>query len=324
MTTTPTLDVYLQPEQLKAALRKDATVGLTSNPKWLPPKYFYDARGSELFEQITALPEYFPTRTERELLRRYSGEIAEVAAPEILVELGSGSSEKTRLLLEAGTRHGSLHTYVPQDVSVSALEGAAEQIGVEFPNLTVRGVVSDFTESLHHLPRGGRRTIAFLGGTLGNMVPAERAEFLSGIADVLEPGEHLLLGVGLVTDPAVLVPAYDDAAGVTAQFNLNVLRVLNSQLDADFPLDEFRHIALWDAGNEWIEMRLEAGRAMSVRLGELDLDVEFAEGEQLRTEISAKFTLDGIRGELAEAGFGVDRTWSDPDDRFALVCAARS
>ena len=324
MTTTPTLEVYLQPEQLKAALRKDATVGLTSNPKWLPPKYFYDARGSELFEQITALPEYFPTRTERELLRRYSGEIAEVAAPEILVELGSGSSEKTRLLLGAGTRHGSLHTYVPQDVSVSALESAAEQIGVEFPNLTVRGVVSDFTESLHHLPRGGRRTIAFLGGTLGNMVPAERAEFLSGIADVLEPGEHLLLGVGLVIDPTVLVPAYDDAAGVTAQFNRNVLRVLNTQLDADFPVDEFRHVALWDADNEWIEMRLEAERAMSVRVGELDLDVEFTEGEQLRTEISAKFTLDGIRRELAEAGFDVDRTWTDPDDRFALVCAARN
>ncbi len=161
---------------------------------------------------------------------------------------------------------------------MSALEGAAEQIGVEFPNLTVRGVVSDFTESLHHLPRGGRRTIAFLGGTLGNMVPAERAEFLSGIADVLEPGEHLLLGVGLVIDPAVLVPAYDDAAGVTAQFNRNVLQVLNSQLDADFPVDEFRHVALWDAGNEWIEMRLEAERAMSIRIAELDLDVEFAAG----------------------------------------------
>jgi L-histidine N-alpha-methyltransferase len=324
MTTAPTLEVYLEPDQLKDALRKDATVGLTSNPKWLPPKWFYDARGSELFEQITALPEYFPTRTERELLRQRSGEIAEVAAPEILVELGSGSSEKTRLLLEAGTRHGTLHTYVPQDVSVSALQGAAEQIGAEFPRLTVHGVVSDFTESLHHLPRGGRRMIAFLGGTLGNMVPGERAEFLAGIADVLEPGEHLLLGVGLVTDPAVLVPAYDDAAGVTAQFNLNVLRVLNGQLDADFPLDAFRHIALWDAGNEWIEMRLEAQRALSVRVAALDLDVEFARGEQMRTEISAKFTLAGITGELAAAGFEVERTWSDPDDRFALVCATRS
>ncbi len=188
MTTTPTLEVYLQPEQLKAALRKDATVGLTSNPKWLPPKYFYDARGSELFERITALPEYFPTRTERELLRRYSGGDRRGR--------GAGDSRRTRIRVVGedtaaagrGTRHGSLHTYVPQDVSVSALESAAEQIGVEFPNLTVRGVVSDFTESLHHLPRGGRRTIAFLGGTLGNMVPAERAEFLSGIADVLEPG----------------------------------------------------------------------------------------------------------------------------------------
>ncbi|WP_072689497.1 L-histidine N(alpha)-methyltransferase [Rhodococcus marinonascens] len=324
MTTTPPLDVYLQPEQLRAALRKDAGAGLTSNPKWLPPKYFYDAHGSELFEQITELPEYFPTRTERELLRRFSGEIADVASPEILVELGSGSSEKTRLLLDAGTGHGTLHTYVPQDVSVSALEGAAEQIGAEFPNLTVRGVVSDFTESLHHLPRGGRRMIAFLGGTLGNLVPAERAEFLSRIADVLETGEHLLLGVGLVTDPAVLVPAYDDAAGVTAKFNLNVLRVLNAQLGADFPLENFRHVALWDADNEWIEMRLEAACAISVRIEELDLDIEFSAGEQLRTEISAKFTLEGIRKELTDAGFGIERTWRDPDERFALVCAARN
>ncbi|MFZ2176428.1 MAG: L-histidine N(alpha)-methyltransferase [Rhodococcus sp. (in: high G+C Gram-positive bacteria)] len=322
MTTTPTLEVYLHPDQLKEALRRDASEGLTASPKWLSPKWFYDARGSELFEQITALPEYFPTRTERELLRRRSGEIAEVASPEILVELGSGSSEKTRLLLGAGTRHGTLHTYVPQDVSVSALEGATRQIAAEFPALTVHGVVSDFTESLHHLPGGGRRMIAFLGGTLGNLVPAERAEFLAGIADVLEPGEQLLLGVGLVIDPAVLVPAYDDASGVTAQFNLNVLRVLNDQLGANFPLDAFRHVALWDPGNQWIEMRLEATRALTVRVAELDLDVEFADGEQLRTEISAKFTLDGIRGELSEAGFDVERTWTDPDQRFALICAS--
>lgn len=319
----PTLEVFLKPHQMADALREDALAGLMSSPKCLPPKWFYDARGSELFEQITTLPEYFPTRTERELLRRYSAEIAAAARPEILVELGSGSSEKTRLLLGASIELGTLHTYVPQDVSVSALEGAAAQISAEFPQLTVRGVVSDFTESLHHLPRGGRRMVAFLGGTLGNLVPSERAEFLAGIADVLEPGEQLLLGVGLVTDPAVLVPAYDDAAGVTAQFNLNVLNVLNNQLGANFSLDKFRHLALWDAENAWIEMRLEALEAMQVRVAGLDLDVTFEAGEQLRTEISAKFTVDGIATELDAAGFEVERNWTDPDQRFALVCAGR-
>lgn len=321
--TTETLEVYLTPEQLSAALREDALRGLTADPKWLPPKWFYDARGSELFEQITALPEYYPTRTERELLRRYSGEIALAADAEVLVELGSGSSEKTRLLLSALTEYGTLHTYVPQDVSVTALQGAAEQISAEFPNLTVRGVVSDFTDSLHHLPGGGRRMIAFLGGTLGNLVPAERVEFLTGVVEVLERGEQLLLGVGLVTDPEVLVPAYDDAAGVTAQFNLNVLSVLNNQLGADFDLGSFRHVALWDDANEWIEMRLEATEAMTVPIAGLGLDVRFERGEQLRTEISAKFRLDGIGDELRAAGFEVERTWTDPDERFALVCAGR-
>ncbi|MEV0945512.1 L-histidine N(alpha)-methyltransferase [Rhodococcus sp. NPDC049939] len=324
MTATPTLEVHLQPEQLREALRKDATIGLTSNPKWLPPKWFYDARGSELYEVITTLPEYYQTRTERALLVAHAAEIVALASPEILVELGSGSSEKTRILLDAARQHGTLHTYVPQDVSVSALEGAAEQIGSEFPNLTVHGVVSDFTDSLHHLPGGGRRTIAFLGGTLGNFEPAERAEFLAGIADVLGAGENLLLGVQLVVDPSILIPAYDDAAGVTAQFNLNVLQVLNTQLGANFSLDAFRHVALWDAENAWIEMRLEATKSMTVRVDALDFEVDFAEGEQMRTEISAKFTPDGIQAELAASGFTVQRAWMDPDDRYALLVVTRN
>lgn len=319
--STPTLEVYLTPEDLVDALRADVRAGLTSTPKWLSPTWFYDARGSELFEQITELPEYYPTRTERALLRECAVEIADVTAPEILIELGSGSSEKTRLLLRA--MEDSLHTYVPQDVSVTALEGAARAIGTEFPGLEVVGVVSDFTGSLHHLPGGGSRAIAFLGGTLGNLIASARAEFLAGIAAVLDPGESLILGVGLVTDPAVLVPAYDDAAGVTAQFNLNVLRVLNNQLGADFPLDAFRHVALWDEANQWIEMRLEATRALDVRIEDLDLTVSFAEGEQLRTEISAKFTVDGISRELESAGFAVQKVWTDADQRFALVCANR-
>ncbi len=321
--TAPTLEIHLSEDQMTDALRADARRGLTASPKWLPPKWFYDARGSELFEQITELPEYYPTRTERELLRASAAEIAEGTSAQILVELGSGSSEKTRILLGALTAHGTLERYVPQDVSPAALTSAAEQISREFPGLEVHGVVSDFTDTLHNLPSGGRRMIAFLGGTLGNLVPAERAEFLESVAAVLEPGEQLLLGVGLVIDPAVLVPAYDDAAGVTAEFNRNVLHVLNNRLHADFEPDRFRHVAQWDEANEWIEMRLEATADMTVQIRDLDLTVHFAEGEQMRTEISAKFRLTGIESELNAAGFETTRSWTDADDRFALICAAR-
>ncbi|GEM32104.1 histidine N-alpha-methyltransferase [Nocardia neocaledoniensis NBRC 108232] len=321
--TAPLLDIHLTDDDLAAALRADARTGLTATPKSLPPKWFYDARGSELFERITELPEYYPTRTERALLERVVGEIAAAARPEVLVELGSGSAAKTRLLLDALTAEGSLKTYVPQDVSTSALRGAATEIAREYPQLGVHGVVSDFTDTLHNLPRGGRRMIAFLGGTIGNLVPAERAEFLAGIHEVLEPGELLLLGAGLVIDPAVLVPAYDDAQGVTAEFNRNVLHVLNHRLGADFDPDRFEHIALWDAENEWIEMRLRATAPMTATIADLDLTVDFAEGEQMRTEISAKFRPDGLRAELAEAGFTTAHTWTDQDGRFALVLAER-
>ncbi|WP_280299562.1 L-histidine N(alpha)-methyltransferase [Nocardia neocaledoniensis] len=321
--TAPLLDIHLTDDDLAAALRADARTGLTATPKSLPPKWFYDARGSELFERITELPEYYPTRTERALLERVVGEIAAAARPEVLVELGSGSAAKTRLLLDALTAEGSLKTYVPQDVSASALRGAATEIAREYPQLGVHGVVSDFTDTLHNLPRGGRRMIAFLGGTIGNLVPAERAEFLAGIHDVLEPGELLLLGAGLVIDPAVLVPAYDDAQGVTAEFNRNVLHVLNHRLGADFDPERFEHIALWDAENEWIEMRLRATAPMTATIADLDLTVDFAEGEQMRTEISAKFRPEGLRAELAAAGFATAHTWTDPDDRFALVLAER-
>ncbi|WP_405178222.1 L-histidine N(alpha)-methyltransferase [Nocardia sp. NBC_01377] len=323
MNAVPTLETHLSDDDLTAALRADALLGLTSAPKWLPPKWFYDARGSELFERITELPEYYPTRTERALLERVVGEIARSTRAEVLVELGSGSSAKTRLLLNALTAEGALETYVPQDVSSSALRAAVEEIAAEFPAVSVHGVVSDFTGTLGNLPRGGRRMIAFLGGTIGNLVPAERAEFLAGIHEVLEPGEQLLIGAGLVIDPAVLVPAYDDAAGVTAEFNRNVLHVLNNRLDADFVPEKFDHIAVWDAENEWIEMRLAATEATTVKVRELDLTVEFAPGEQMRTEISAKFRIDGLRGELAASGFRTERVWTDPDDRFALVLSER-
>ncbi|WP_415973771.1 L-histidine N(alpha)-methyltransferase [Rhodococcus sp. 077-4] len=318
-----TVDVHLADTALLDELRKDVRDGLTADPKWLSPKYFYDALGSELFEQITVLPEYFPTRTERALLEEHALDIAEATESTMLIELGSGSSEKTKLLLSAGVKHGALKTYVPQDVSISALEGAIEQIAQEFPALQVRGIVSDFTDTLHNLPRGERRTIAFLGGTLGNLTPDERADFLKAIADALDPGEYLLLGVGLVIDPNVLVPAYDDAAGVTAKFNRNVLSVINSRLGGNFDSDAFEHVALWNAEQEWIEMRLRATAPQDVYLADLDLHVHFEAGEELRTEISAKFRRDGITGELNDAGFGVDTLWSDAESRFALILARK-
>ncbi|MEV6254345.1 L-histidine N(alpha)-methyltransferase [Nocardia sp. NPDC051911] len=321
--TAVTLDIHLTEDDLNTALRSDARLGLTANPKWLPPKWFYDAKGSELFERITELPEYYPTRTERALLERVVDEIADAAQAEVLVELGAGSAAKTRLLLTALSARGPLKKYVPQDVSSAALRSAADEVAVEFPGLAVHGVVSDFTDTLANLPRGGRRMIAFLGGTIGNLVPAERAEFLARIHDLLEPGEQLLLGAGLVTDPAVLVPAYDDAAGVTAEFNRNVLHVLNSRLRADFAPEKFRHVAVWDAEREWIEMRLEASEDMTVAVGDLDLTVRFGRGEQMRTEISAKFRVEGLEAELAAAGFATGHVWTDPDDRFALLLAGR-
>ncbi|MEU6187535.1 L-histidine N(alpha)-methyltransferase [Nocardia sp. NPDC047038] len=321
--TAVTLDIHLTEDDLNTALRSDAGLGLTANPKWLPPKWFYDAKGSELFERITELPEYYPTRTERALLERVVDEIADAAQAEVLVELGAGSAAKTRLLLTALSARGPLKKYVPQDVSSAALRAAADEVAVEFPGLAVHGVVSDFTDTLANLPRGGRRMIAFLGGTIGNLVPAERAEFLARIHDLLEPGEQLLLGAGLVTDPAVLVPAYDDAAGVTAEFNRNVLHVLNSRLRADFAPEKFRHVAVWDAEREWIEMRLEASEDMTVAVGDLDLTVRFGRGEQMRTEISAKFRVEGLEAELAAAGFATGHVWTDPDDRFALLLAGR-
>ncbi|MDT7612779.1 MAG: L-histidine Nalpha-methyltransferase [Pseudonocardiales bacterium] len=319
--STALLDIHLTGDDADAALRADARAGLTANPKQLPPKWFYDARGSELFERITELPEYYPTRTERALLERSVDEIAVASGADTLVELGSGSSAKTRVLLDAFARAGTLRQYVPQDVSASALRLAMDALAVEYPDLELHGVVGDFTKHLDRLPRGERRMVAFLGGTIGNLVPAERAAFLTQLRSVLQPGEQLLLGTGLVIDEKVLVAAYDDAAGVTAEFNRNVLRVLNRELGADFEPEAFTHVAVWDREHEWIEMRLRAQRPMTVHVRGLDLTVEFAEGEEMRTEISAKFRPGGVRGWLEATGFAFTRSWTDRDDRFALTLA---
>ncbi|MEV0911351.1 L-histidine N(alpha)-methyltransferase [Streptomyces hokutonensis] len=298
-----------------AALRADVLHGLTRTPKTLPPKWFYDAHGSELFEQITELPEYYPTRAEREILIDRAGEIAAATGARTLVELGSGSSDKTRHLLDAFT---DLALYVPVDVSESALTQAGHAIVAERPGLDVHALIADFTGALTLPETPGPRLLAFLGGTIGNLLPAERATFFAGLRALLSPGDALLLGTDLVKDEQVLVRAYDDSAGVTAAFNKNVLTVVDRELGADFDAGAFDHVALWDTDNEWIEMRLRSRTDQTVKIPALDLAVDFTAGEELRTEISAKFRKEGVRSELAAAGLELAHWWTDREGRFAL------
>jgi L-histidine Nalpha-methyltransferase len=321
--TTLTIDNHLSAGHLEAALRADVMSGLAATPKRLRPAWFYDARGSELFEEITRLPEYYPTRAEREILVEHAGDIAASAGADTLVELGSGSSEKTRLLLAAMRSVGTLRRYVPVDVSESALLNAAHALRADHPELAVHAVVADFGAHLRELPRGGRRLVAFLGSTIGNLVPDERAAFLLDLYGTLSPGDAFLLGTDLVKDPAVLVAAYDDAAGVTAEFNANVLNVLNRELGADFDPSAFAHRALWDPEREWIEMRLRSLREQSVKLPAVDLVAHFSEGEEIRTEISAKFRPEGVRAELAASGFDQRHWWTDRAGRFGLSLSFR-
>ncbi|MFJ8844836.1 L-histidine N(alpha)-methyltransferase [Streptomyces cyaneofuscatus] len=301
-----------------AALRADVLSGLTRHPKTLPPKWFYDARGSELFEDITRLPEYYPTRAEREILEERAEEIAAVSGARTVIELGSGSSEKTRHLLEA---LDGLESYVPVDVSESALTGAAEALLAEHPGLSVHALIADFTGGLALPGTPGPRLVAFLGGTIGNLLPEERAGFLHSVRSLLSPGDALLLGTDLVKDEETLVAAYDDASGVTAAFNKNVLNVVNRELGADFPLEDFEHVAVWNPEKRWIEMRLRARRALNVKIRELDLVVPFEAGEELRTEVSAKFRQEDVREELAAAGLQLTQWWTDAAGRFALSLA---
>lgn len=326
MTTTSNLDqpldVLLSPDDLRSALERDAREGLTATPKVLPPKYFYDDRGSVLFEEITRLPEYYPTRAEHAILTAHADEIIDAAAEcDALLELGSGSSAKTRLLLDALQRVGRLHAYVPVDVSAGALRDAMPELLRDYPGVALHGAVADFDSHLEELPRPGRRLWALLGGTIGNYAPPERAVFLANVAAAMADQEGLLLGLDLVKDPVRLVNAYDDAAGVTAAFNRNVLAVLDRELDGDLDPDDFEHVALWDAQEEWIEMRLRARRPVHARLAALDLDVDFEEGEEVRTEISAKFRREKAERELREAGLTPTHWWTDGD--FALVLSVK-
>ena len=313
-----TLDSHLAPSTLAEALAADVRAGLTASPKTLPPKWFYDQRGSELFDAITRLPEYYPTGAERALLAERSDEIAAASGADVLVELGSGTSEKTRLLLDALHRTGRLRRFVPVDVDPTVLRSAGEAIAAEYPGVQVEAVVGDFERHLDLLPRGGRRLVAFLGSTIGNLEPGPRADFLAGVRSGLDEGDSFLLGTDLVKDVDRLVAAYDDAQGVTAEFNRNVLAVVNRELGADFDLTAFEHVAMWDAEQEWIEMRLRSVTEQVVRIRDLELEVPFAAGEELRTEVSAKFREDGVRAELAAAGLRMERWWTDPAGDVAV------
>jgi len=312
------IDRRLPEEFFAAALRADVLAGLTASPKSLPPKWFYDERGSELFDKITLLDEYYPTRAEREILAARADDIATATGAATLVELGSGSADKTTLLLDALARHGTLAAYVPVDVSESALVTAATRMTARYEGLRVQAVLSDFQEHLGLPEAAGRQLVAFLGSTIGNLLPDERASFLASLRAMLHPGDALLLGTDLVKDPAVLIAAYDDAAGVTAEFNKNMLRVLNAELDGDFDPDEFEHVAVWDGASEWIEMRLRSAVEQTVRLRAIGLTVRFGAGEEMRTEISAKFRREGVTAELAAAGLALRSWWTDPAGRFAL------
>jgi L-histidine N-alpha-methyltransferase len=319
-----TWDVLLGPRDLRRALEQDVRQGLSHRPRELPPKYFYDARGSRLFDAITRLPEYYPTRREREILGARAAEIAARAGSDTLVELGSGTSDKTRLLLQALSAEGTLRRFVPFDVDAVTLRGAALRIAGEFPSLTVHAVVGDFERHVPLLPRGGRRLIAFLGGTIGNLAPRPRAHFLDDIAGQLAPGDAFLLGTDLVKDIPRLEAAYNDAQGVTAEFNKNVLSVLNTELNADFEVDRFEHLARYDPRQGWIEMLLRSTVRQTVTVQDLDLCVAFGEGELMRTEISAKFTRSQIDRELDTAGMRSKARWTDRAGDFAVTLAVRA
>ncbi|MDQ1507994.1 MAG: L-histidine Nalpha-methyltransferase [Actinomycetota bacterium] len=313
------LTVGLEASDLTADMRHDVARGLQATPKELASKYFYDEEGSALFDAITRLPEYYPTRTERAILLARADEIAERSGADTLIELGSGTSEKTRILLDALHRRGALQRFVPFDVDESTLKSAAVAVSGEYPGVAVHAVVGDFERHLGLLPGGGRRMIAFLGSTIGNLTPEQRAVFLAEIRAGLEPGDTFLLGTDLVKDVGRLEAAYDDSAGVTAAFNRNLLHRLNRELDADFAPDRFRHVAVFDTEREWIEMRLRSSVDQTVTVAGLGgLTVRFGAGEEMRTEISAKFRPDGLGDELTAAGLQLLELWTDPRGDFAL------
>ncbi|MFL6022935.1 MAG: L-histidine N(alpha)-methyltransferase [Marmoricola sp.] len=319
----PSVNVLLDPDWASGSLVEDVRRGLSQHPRTLPPKWLYDNRGSELFDSITRLPEYYPFKAERAILEAHADEIVSASGATTLVELGSGTSEKTRLLLDAFTGAGQLSRFAPVDVSEQTLRDAAEQIAHRYPGLEVAAVVGDFTLHLAHLPKGGRRMVAFLGGTIGNLYLEERRAFLGALADLLEPGDSLLLGTDLVKSADRLIAAYNDDQGLTAEFIRNSLLVLNRELAADFDPEAFSYVPFWDPHMERMDMRLRSEAPQRVAIPGADLVLDLGVGEEIRVEISTKFRVSKIAAELEQAGFGVTRVWTDPANEFALTLATK-
>ena len=316
-----TIDVHIPDSGPLAGMADDVLEGLSCPFKELPPKYFYDERGSELFERIMELPEYYPTRAERAILDARASEIADTTAARTLIELGSGSAAKTRCLLDAMRDADALEAYVPVDISEEITRRTAESLVEEYPGLRVHGVVCDYETHLERVPREEGAIIAFLGGTIGNFRPAPRRSFLARIATLMYPGDRFLLGTDLVKDHARLEAAYDDSQGVTAEFNKNVLHVLNREFDGNFDPGSFEHVAFFDPDNSWIDIRLRSLCEQFVDLRTLDKRVHFARNEEMRTEISTKFTPERLEEIYADAGLEMTDLWTDPEGLYALSLA---
>jgi len=320
----PTIETHLSLGDLRDAMERDVRTGLTADPKTLPPVYFYDDRGSRLFDEITRLPEYYPTRCERSILDTRAGDIAERSGADTLVELGAGTCEKSRVLLDAMRSTGNLQRFVPLDVSETTLWEAADALSREYPGVEVSAVVGDFHLHLDLLPADGRRLFAFLGGTIGNFDPGARRGFFIALGKTMSMEDRLLLGTDLVKGRAQLVAAYDDQAGVTAEFNRNVLHVLNRELGADFEPRRFEHVARWNEADQRIEMWLRSSRDQQIHVADLGLDLAFRSGEEMLTEISTKFSPPALEAELNDCGFVVESTWASDGDEFLLTLARPS
>jgi L-histidine N-alpha-methyltransferase len=315
------LDRHLPPDLLIKALRADAREGLTASPKYIPSKWLFDSAGTRLWEEITHLPEYYPFRTEYGILQTVAPEIAATTRASSIIELGSGSANKTTVLLGALRRTGTIRTYTSIDISESALIAAGSRVTAEYPGLSVRTVLADFetqAEAIAAQKCPAPRLVLFLGGTIGQLMPHQRAEFLRRLHGLFHQGDMLLLGVDLVKDPAELMAAYNDSAGVSTAFNKNLLAVLNAHVGADFNLDTFDYVVTWHDEAQRLEMWEQSRINQSVHLSEIDLFVDFAAGERIWTATSAKFQRDGVRSELDCAGFSLDHWWTDPNARYAL------
>ena len=305
------------------AIALDVREGLGATPKRLPSKLFYDEIGSALFEQITELPEYYLTRTERSIFETFAPEILEQAgAPLTMIELGAGTASKTCILIEELLRRQSRALFYPIDVSSSALNEAMQQLGRQFPELRVNPIVADYTGGVPALSRiSGRKLVLYIGSSIGNFEPPEAIRLLRRIRRTLRSGDALLLGADYAKSPKILLPAYDDAQGVTAAFNKNILARVNRELDADFHLAAFRHLALWNRRCSRMEIYLESTVAQSAFIAELEMDVSLSAGERIHTENSYKYTDAMIESILRESGFMLERTWCDRRKWFGVHLA---